>query len=425
MAWNLLVDMRELFCDALLTDGREAQFFRTFSRKDQPWTSLSEPLGELQNKSTLSDVKVTLSTTWPEVAVSEGWTETVGMIFTEGFEHTLQIGLSCRERPFGLIASKTLPVIPQELCFGITHRIDAKGDIVHELDEKEVEFLATKLKATQCHAVGICLLNSKSNPEQERRLVSLLSNYEIRTFASTEDNGNLYERAHQLAQRIHRTLLTEKITKELGAMGFSPENITIVSPYRVEEHSPTVEILDDGIFINSNQGRIKLRHSLLDEVSLDTANQILIGHEVIGSEPGPVCFGKGLKLCILDLLVQKHSIKSTDVHRLKIDPERLNRVLNLMAKTVKTTIPNLIEQCLSSWTKSLTWEIYQVASQHHRDLREMKVTGWLSHLIDNLQGPLIQFRKDSALKADCSRVEKLFGKSIEPQVRKGGFFGTP
>src|SRR6478736_2388596 len=96
------------------------------------------------------------------------------LITTRGFRDTYAIGRGNRVEAFNLFFHRPKPLIPRELTFEVTERINAKGEVLTALAENEVASLGAMLAALNVEAIAVCLLHAYANPEHERRIGDLL-----------------------------------------------------------------------------------------------------------------------------------------------------------------------------------------------------------------------------------------------------------
>ena len=75
------------------------------------------------------------------------------LITTRGFRDTYAIGRGNRIEAFNLFFHRPKPLIPRELTFEVTERMNAKGEVLKPLDEGEVQALA-KSHRRPGHRVG-------------------------------------------------------------------------------------------------------------------------------------------------------------------------------------------------------------------------------------------------------------------------------
>jgi N-methylhydantoinase A len=96
------------------------------------------------------------------------------LITTRGFRDTYAIGRGNRIEAFNLFFHRPKPLIPRELTFEVTERINANGQVLTPLDEVEVEKLGFTLAALKIEAIAVCLLHGYANPAHERRIGEIL-----------------------------------------------------------------------------------------------------------------------------------------------------------------------------------------------------------------------------------------------------------
>ena len=96
------------------------------------------------------------------------------LITTRGFRDIYAIGRGNRIEAFNLFFHRPKPLIPRELTFELTERINASGAVLTPLDDAEVERLGATLGTQKIEAVAVCLLHGYANPAHERRVGEIL-----------------------------------------------------------------------------------------------------------------------------------------------------------------------------------------------------------------------------------------------------------
>src|SRR3954453_19979948 len=96
------------------------------------------------------------------------------LITTRGFRDTYAIGRGNRIEAFNLFFHRPKPLIPRELTFEVTERVNAKGEVLVALAEHEIASLAKLFAAQRIEAVAVCLLHAYANPAHERRIGDIL-----------------------------------------------------------------------------------------------------------------------------------------------------------------------------------------------------------------------------------------------------------
>jgi N-methylhydantoinase A len=310
-------------------------------------------------------------------AVLERKLAKVGLITTEGFRDVLELGRRTRPQPYGMTGSFE-PLVPRELRREVPERMDVRGQVVTPLDEGAVAQEARALLAAGCEAVVIHFLHAYANPTHEKRageivraiwpnayvtlgheLLSEFREYERGTTASVNAavqpvlDRYLHRLQDQLAARGHKrdllvmngnggtvparlvaqeaaktvmsgpasgvmaaaaTLtqsgLTNAITYDMGgtstdvaliAGGVPEVSAELSIAYGLPIHLPMVDVRTVGAGGGSIAG-------------LDRAGMLRVGPESAGSQPGPICYGRG---------GERPTITDANIVLGRLDPERL------------------------------------------------------------------------------------------------------
>ena len=105
-------------------------------------------------------------------AVLERKLAQVGLITTQGFRDTLELGRRTRPKPYGLFGTFE-PLIPRELRIEVPERMDARGQVLTALDEGSVRQAAQALLDAGCESLVIHFLHAYANPAHELRAAEL------------------------------------------------------------------------------------------------------------------------------------------------------------------------------------------------------------------------------------------------------------
>src|SRR5262249_1851723 len=122
-----------------------------------------------------SDVRyVVHGTTVATNAIIEGRVARSAFVTTEGFRDMLEIARQVRPTLYDVRFEKPRPLVPRQLCFEVSERLDAACQVLKPLDERAVLLLAAELNTCQVESVAVCLLHSYLNPAHEKRVGELL-----------------------------------------------------------------------------------------------------------------------------------------------------------------------------------------------------------------------------------------------------------
>src|SRR5215813_12976494 len=157
------------------------------------------------------------------------------LITTRGFRDTYAIGRGNRIEAFNLFFHRPKPLVPRELTFEVTERVNAQGEVLIPIDEKEMSDLADLMRSLGVEAVAVCLLHAYANPTHERRLGEVLraadpsrfvtlSHEIVREYreyertSTTTINAFVGPRVQTYLRRLEGFLRTEKFPGKINIM---------------------------------------------------------------------------------------------------------------------------------------------------------------------------------------------------------------
>lgn len=91
-----------------------------------------------------------------------------GLITTAGFRDVLEIGRQTRPKLYDLRARKVPPLVPRPLRMEVTERLNERGDVLEELDQRTLKETLAKLHEANVTSIAVALLFSFANPAHER-----------------------------------------------------------------------------------------------------------------------------------------------------------------------------------------------------------------------------------------------------------------
>jgi N-methylhydantoinase A len=321
-------------------------------------------------------------------AVLERKVPKVGLITTRGFRDTLELGRRTRPQPYGMFGQFE-PLIPRDLRIEVPERINARGEVVTPLDEAAVAEAAHSLAAKGCESIVIHFLHAYANPAHELRageivegiwpnryitlghaLLSEFREYERGTTASVNAavqpildryihrlqgdleakgfardllvmNGNGGTVAAKLvAREAAKTVMSGPASGVMAAAKTMEQSgVRSAITYDMGGTSTDVALIRDGVPEVSAELSIAYGlpiHLPMVDVrtigagggsiaSIDTGGMLKVGPESAGSEPGPICFGRG---------GTRPTITDANLILGRLDPERLLAVTGRVALDV-------------------------------------------------------------------------------------------
>ncbi len=129
------------------------------------------------------------------------------LLTTRGFRDALEIGRGNRTQPFNLRFHREPPLIPRELRFEATERMEASGNARTPLATDELAALAEVLRREKVEALAISFINAYVNPAHEKAaaatLRALLPEVFVTTGSELTREWHEYERTATVAANAY------------------------------------------------------------------------------------------------------------------------------------------------------------------------------------------------------------------------------
>jgi N-methylhydantoinase A len=278
------------------------------------------------------------------------------VVTTAGFEDVMQIGRHGRTDVYAITLAQAPPLVARRLCFGVTERVNAAGEITVPLDEAGVRRIAGELAKAQVKSVAICLLHGYANPAHERRigaiLAELLPNVAITLASEISPEIREYERMSTTALNAMLMPIVQRYTDRLATRmgeelpqaqvylvqsnggvaglakaGREPARLLLSGPsggaaaarrLSAELSEPNlvavdmggtsfdVSVVHQGEVAMVNEGEVDglpVRLPMIEMRTIgagggsiawvDDGGRLRIGPHSAGADPGPACYGKG------------------------------------------------------------------------------------------------------------------------------------
>ncbi|MEN6368733.1 MAG: hydantoinase/oxoprolinase family protein, partial [Thermotogota bacterium] len=352
------IDIGGTFVDIVVADETGVRFAKAPSTPSAPAEGVLRTLADLISRREIdpTDVaRIVHGSTVATNALLEGKTARTALITTRGFRDVLEIGRQNRDSLYDLGFERTPPIVPRDLRFEVSERVDAAGDVLVPLAEDEVAAVAEKLVKEHVEAVAIAFLFSYLRPEHERRVRELLREClsvpvvlssdvlpEFREFERTSTTvvtaalrpvvgaylAALERGAEALGlPRSWQIMQSSGAVMSAGAAQEEPGRLLLSGPAggvqgaravgeAVGERnlitldmggtSCDVALVSDGGIDWTASGSVASRAVALPMVSvhtigagggsvawIDAGGALRVGPESMGADPGPACYGRG------------------------------------------------------------------------------------------------------------------------------------
>lgn len=220
---------------AIASDSGELFVYKLpSSTKDQSISVLSgiKTLGEIGGFP-LSDVdRFIHGTTVATNALLERRGSKMALITTRGFRDLLEIGRQQRPDLYDTQADKKHVLVPREMRFEVTERIDAHGRILTPLDLDELETVMREVKALGVDTIAIMLINAYVNPVHERRIREIARETIPGIFASISvDVSNQFREYERLCGTVINSFVGTEVRRYLVNLEKSVQQVGIEKLY--------------------------------------------------------------------------------------------------------------------------------------------------------------------------------------------------
>jgi N-methylhydantoinase A len=228
------VDVGGTFTDLVLHDPASelVHVGKLLTTPEDPSAAIIAGISRLLQETGLrpSDLhSVVHGTTLITNAIIERTGATVGLLTTEGFRDTIEIGRETRYDLYDLFLEMPPTLVPRHRRLEISERIDAGGKVLLKLDEDAVASAVRQLvERESCEALAIAFMHSYRSPEHERRageiVRRLYPSLPLSLSAEVAPEIREYERtstacANAYVQPLMQRYL-DRLEAELGKLGF-------------------------------------------------------------------------------------------------------------------------------------------------------------------------------------------------------------
>ena len=351
------------------------------------------------------------------------------LITTKGFEDVLEIGRQSRAELYNLMLEKPPDLVPRELRFGVSERVEYTGAVLTSPSPDDLEALISAIQETGVEAVAVSLLFSFLNPLHEEMIQEALDRLEKRPFLSIssqvlpefrefERTSTIVVNAYVgpvMAQYLGN--LQKVLGKDLRVMQSSGGSITASlaarQPVRTILSGPaggvvgafymassaghdqiiTLDMGGTSTDVSLCPGRIKETSSstlggypisvpMIEIHSVgagggsiarfDQGGALQVGPRSAGADPGPACYGRGDSITVTDanLILGRLQPDHFLGGRLKLDTQRAEALMGPLAKQVGTDIEQTALGIIRVVNASMERAIRAISLERGYDPRE-------------------------------------------------------
>src|SRR5699024_2633883 len=182
MSYKLGVDVGGTFTDIVLLneDNGDIEYTKTLSSKEDPSTGILNGIEKILHQANVDPGEVEYfihGTTFATNAFLERNGSKVALLTTEGFRDVIEIGRQKRPKLYDLFQDKPSPLVERQFRYGIRERINAKGKVIKEIDEKNVIQTIEDIKKEGIRSVAVVFLHSYINSINEQVTKALINQH--------------------------------------------------------------------------------------------------------------------------------------------------------------------------------------------------------------------------------------------------------
>ena len=175
MAWRIGVDIGGTFTDVLLVDEETGHIgvAKVSTTPRDVTRGVIDGIRQGLTRYQVAPSEVALlahATTIVTNALIEKKGAKAGFVATLGFRDVLELRRSSLDDLYDLFQDAPAVLVPRRWRFEITERIDAQGQVVTPLDERDIDALIAAVRDAELETVGVSLLFSFLNDSHERLL---------------------------------------------------------------------------------------------------------------------------------------------------------------------------------------------------------------------------------------------------------------
>jgi len=357
---RIAIDTGGTFTDIVYLDEGKLAVLKVFSTPADPGRAVMDGLAQLKPS---GDVVVRHGTTVATNAMLERKGARVAFVTTMGFEDTIAIGRQARPKLYDWFQPVSECLVPSALRFGVVERVSAGGELLRAVEEEDLQRVFAAIAASGVDAVAVSLLFSFANPENEAKVAAALralglplsiSHRILPEFREYERASTVVANAYvapkvgsyiaTLASRVAHEYPKGRLEVMQSSGGIISARIAAEEPVRTMLSGPAGGVIGayklarlagfdriigfdmggtstDVCLVDASAGGPRISNEsmitgipvgvpMLDIhtagagggsiAQFDAGGLLHVGPESAGSDPGPICFGRGTQPTVTD-----------------------------------------------------------------------------------------------------------------------------
>jgi N-methylhydantoinase A len=349
----IAIDTGGTFTDCVWVEDGRIRMLKVFSTPDDPSRAIADALEKIRAKGSLTLLH---GTTVGTNTLLQRKGARVGLVTTAGFEDVIEIGRQARPKLYDLFFDRVEPLVPADLRFGLNERVSSEGEILREPLPAELQALAEAVGAKKPEAIAVSLLFSFANPKNENAVASAFGELGVPLSVSHQilPEFREYERTSTVVVNAYLQPVMERYLGNLERRagksrvfvmqsngGITAVSSAVREPVRTVLSGPAGGVVGAAAMARrSGSERIisfdmggtstdvalvegEARLSGQSEIAglpvgvpmldihtvgagggsiarFDAAGALRVGPESAGTDPGPICYGRGMQPTVTD-----------------------------------------------------------------------------------------------------------------------------
>lgn len=269
MSIRIGIDIGGTFTDLIIVDDTKDSIaiVKVLTTPDRPADAVEAAIGAAVNRmgTTVPALAgIVHATTLVPNALIERRGAKVGLIATEGFADTLEIGREDRYDMYDVFLRKPEPLVPRSLRKEVPERILADGTIEREIDVSGIGEVVRQLKAAGAECIAVSLLNAHVDPRHEGAVAKAIARIDPAIPVTLGSDVNPQEREYErtstavanayvipivrnyvsdLEERLARMRFSKEVLFMLSSLGLGTTATAKEFPIRLVESGPAAGAL--------------------------------------------------------------------------------------------------------------------------------------------------------------------------------------
>ncbi len=224
---RLGVDIGGTFTDVVLEIGSQQYSTKVLTTYTAPENAILDGLHQVCTKADITPADITQiihGTTLATNALIERRGAKTALITTQGFRDVIEMRTESRFEQYDLNLNLPAPLLPRNMRYTVAERVDARGDILVDLDIKEVEALAGQIAEARYDSVAVGLIHSYANDTHEKMVRDVLQKRlpDVMVSLSSEVSPQMreYERFNTVVANAYiKPLMKSYLSRLAGRLG--------------------------------------------------------------------------------------------------------------------------------------------------------------------------------------------------------------